>query len=77
MSEEPNGQPFSYAVLVRTPQPDACFEGDFRVIYANGELASAKAKAEEWAMLNPGQQAVVVMYVDHVQQVSVAKWMKP
>lgn len=62
--------PLHYAVLV-PGQTGWC------VLYANGDLASARAKAEEWAMANRGEQAVVVQYVDHVEVIPAAKWAKP
>ncbi len=70
--------PLNYAVLVR----DQSIRSDdlvppWHVLYANGDLASARAKAEAWAHENPGQQATVVQYVDHVQIVPQAKWARP
>lgn len=67
-------QPLHYAVLV--PIGDLAPLVGWNTIYANGDLANARAKAEEWAMANPGQQAVVVQYHDHVQIVPQAKWAK-
>lgn len=84
----PQAQPLHYAVLVRGAANCQFAEAvesvrglpvisDWHVIYANGDLASARVKAEAWAMENPGQQAVVVAYVDHVQTGLTAKWARP
>jgi hypothetical protein len=77
--------PLHYAVLVLVPArgigvkpSDVDFVESlvWGVHYANGELAAARVKAEEWAMFNPGQQAVVVQYVDHVHVEPQTKWAK-
>lgn len=75
-SDQPNAPPLHYAVLA----PRSRQEGEaalWRVIYANGDLASARFNAEGFAAANPGQQAVVVQYVDHVQIVPQTKWARP
>jgi uncharacterized protein YggE len=72
--------PLHYAVLVPQELPAVAGTGvrqGWHVIYANGDMAAARAKAEEWAHANAGQQAVVVQYLDHVQIVPVPKWAKP
>lgn len=74
ISTPPAAAPLHYAVLVAR---DGAAEQIWAVLYANGELSSARAKAEEWVLANPSQRAVVVQYVDHVQQVVSAKWAKP
>jgi hypothetical protein len=74
ISTPPAAAPLHYAVLVAR---DGAAEQSWAVLYANGDLASARSKAEEWVIANPGQRAVVVQYVDHVQLVSAAKWAKP
>jgi hypothetical protein len=73
-ADQPNTPPLHYAVLVPDPQTS---QFSWRVIHANGDLAAARAKAEEWAATNSGHQAVVVQYVDHVQIVPQTKWARP
>lgn len=65
---------FHYAVLVPVDFAEVNGTQPWAVHYANGDLASARAKAEEWAACNPGQRAVVVQYVDDVQIVTQTKW---
>lgn len=77
MADFDTAPPLNYAVLVTVP-PGAYGEPPqtWTVIYANGDMASARAKAEEWAAAHPGEQAVVVQYADHVQIVAAPKWAK-
>ena len=77
MADFDTAPPLNYAVLV-TDQSIVSESAPpiWIVVYANGDMASARAKAEAWAAAHPGEQAVVVQYADHVQIVAAPKWAK-
>lgn len=68
--------PISHAVLVPCPIGDDTPRG-WAVIYANGDLAAARAVAEDWALAHLGQAPVIMAYSDHCTAAPVASWARP